>query len=131
MKPVIDFSVVVPTYNRLNFLTKTIESIRGQTYNGYEIIVVDDGSTDGTPNYLATLDNELKWLRQKNRGPAAARNLGAAKATGAYIAFLDSDDVWQPWVLATVQEVVLQHNAPSLICVQTIEFEGSVPQYSA
>jgi glycosyltransferase involved in cell wall biosynthesis len=122
-----EFSVVVPTYNRLNFLTKAIESIRDQTYDGYEIIVVDDGSTDGTPDYLATAGNDVKWLRQENKGPAAARNLGAAKASGSYIAFLDSDDVWLPWVLATVHEVILQHKEPSLICVRTMEFEGSMP----
>jgi glycosyltransferase involved in cell wall biosynthesis len=126
-KPAFEFSVIVPTYNRLNLLTKAIESIRNQTYDGYEIIVVDDGSTDGTPDYLATAGNEVKWLRQENKGPAAARNLGAAKATGAYLAFLDSDDVWLPWVLATLHEVILQHKEPSLICVRTMEFEGSMP----
>jgi len=127
MKPMFEFSVVVPTYNRLKFLTKAIESIRNQTYDGYEIIVVDDGSTDATPNYLATVGNDVKWLRQENKGAAAARNLGAAKARGLYIAFLDSDDVWLPWVLATVHEVILQHKEPSLICVRTMEFEGSMP----
>src|SRR5258708_38459 len=96
-----EFSVIIPTYNRLNFLKHAINSIRGQNYDGYEIIVVDDGSIDGTSEYLASLGNEVKWLRQENRGPAAARNVGATKATGSYIAFLDSDDVWLPWVLAT------------------------------
>jgi glycosyltransferase involved in cell wall biosynthesis len=128
MKPMFEFSVVVPTYNRLNLLTKAIESIRDQTYDGYEIIVVDDGSTDGTPDYLAAAADHLTWLRQENKGPAAARNVGTAKATGAYIAFLDSDDIWLPWVLATVYEVILKHKEPSLICLRTMEFEGSMPE---
>jgi glycosyltransferase involved in cell wall biosynthesis len=123
-----EFSVIIPTYNRLNFLTNAIDSIRGQNYDGYEIIVVDDGSTDGTSDYLVSVSKEVKWLRQENKGPAAARNLGTAKATGAYIAFLDSDDVWLPWVLATVHEVILQHKEPSLICLRTMEFEGSMPE---
>jgi glycosyltransferase involved in cell wall biosynthesis len=115
MKPIFEFSVIIPTYNRLNFLTNAIKSIRGQTYDGYEIIVVDDGSTDGTPDYLATVGNEVKWLRQENRGPAAARNLGAAKARGSYIAFLDSDDIWFPWTLEVYREAIDRCGWPAFL----------------
>src|SRR5262249_35304485 len=120
------FSVVIPTYNRLDFLRQAISSVWAQTNREYEIIVVDDGSTDGTMDYLLSLGPNIKALRQANSGPGAARNLGAKHASGRYVAFLDSDDVWFPWTLATYHKLIQQYR-PSLICAATSEFEGEVP----
>jgi glycosyltransferase involved in cell wall biosynthesis len=89
-------SVVIPTYNRAGHITRAIDSILAQTYRHYEIIVVDDGSTDETSDVLASYSNRIRYLYQDNAGPAAARNCGVQHSCGAWIAFLDSDDVWAP-----------------------------------
>jgi glycosyltransferase involved in cell wall biosynthesis len=122
-----EFSVVIPTYNRLEFLKQALKSVWAQSYSDYEIIVVDDGSTDGTKDYLALLGDRVKALFQSNKGPAAARNLGVKHAIGNYIAFLDSDDIWLPWTLATFRKLILSHQDPSLLCAAVLEFDGSVP----
>lgn len=86
------FSVIVPTYNRLPQLKLALKSIFNQDFGDYEVIVVDDGSTDGTSDYLKSLTTpKLKLIRQNNKGPAAARNAGIKIARGKYIAFTDDD----------------------------------------
>ena len=87
-------SVVIPTYNRWPMLGEAIESVLAQTVDGYELIVVDDGSTDETPEGLRDYGSRLTVLTQSQRGVAAARNSGARRASGEYLAFLDSDDLW-------------------------------------
>ncbi len=91
-------SVIVPIYNRVDLIKRSIESILEQTYPAHEIIVVDDASTDGSPDAAESIVNEcIKVIRCKqNRGGAAARNVGIDAAQGDYIAFLDSDDTWLP-----------------------------------
>ena len=86
-------SVIIPTFNRSETILRSIESVKRQTYDNLEIIVVDDGSTDDTQNLLEDLDN-IQYIFQANKGVSCARNLGIEKATGDYIAFLDSDDEW-------------------------------------
>ncbi|MEW6426701.1 MAG: glycosyltransferase family A protein [Thermodesulfobacteriota bacterium] len=87
-------SVIIPTYNRVDFLPGAVASVLSQQAR-VELIVVDDGSTDGTADFLATLPSAVRCLRQENRGPAAARNTGIRAARGDYLAFLDSDDRFQ------------------------------------
>lgn len=87
-------SVIIPTYNRANFLHEAIESINDQNYSNLEIIIVDDGSTDNTKKIVKNLGSNLKYIYQKNKGPAAARNTGLKVAKGEIIGFLDSDDLW-------------------------------------
>lgn len=89
-------SVIIPTYNRLSLLKKAMESVLTQTYTNFEIVVVDDGSSDGTREYLLPLnDQRIKSvLLDTNKGANAARNAGIRKADGRYIAFLDDDDEW-------------------------------------
>ena len=92
-------SAVIPTYNRLSFLKEAVESVLGQTLSPLELIIADDGSTDGTEEYGATLLKEsgIRYLRLKNSGlPGKVRNAGAEFAAGKYLAFLDSDDLWKP-----------------------------------
>ncbi len=88
------FSVIIPVYNRERFIARAIESVLAQTYRDFELIVVDDGSTDATPQIAARYP--VRLLRQENRGVSAARNLGITAARGRIIAFLDSDDAWKP-----------------------------------
>jgi len=89
-------SVIIPTFNRLAFVTEAIESVRKQTYADYELVVVDDGSTDETPQMLHRQYPDITTIRQPHRGVSAARNRGIARAQGTYLAFLDSDDLWMP-----------------------------------
>jgi glycosyltransferase involved in cell wall biosynthesis len=94
-------SVIIPTYNRAATLGRAIESVLSQDHRALELIVVDDGSSDATPDLLASIDDpRLRCVRQPNRGVSAARNRGIAEAHGDYIAFLDSDDEWLPGKLS-------------------------------
>ncbi|MCX5863535.1 MAG: glycosyltransferase, partial [Deltaproteobacteria bacterium] len=90
--PTTPVSIIIPTYNRAGFLAQAIDSVLSQTYSNFELIVVDDGSTDETPARLASYGKALICLRQENRGPAAARNAGIRAARHPLLAFLDSDD---------------------------------------
>ena len=117
------FSVIIPTYNRLSQLQATLASVWSQTFTDYEVIVVDDGSSDDTPAYLSSLGDRITVQRQTNAGPGVARNNGAANTRGAYLAFLDSDDLWFPWTLQTVAELIDKHDQPSLISASLRQFE--------
>lgn len=86
-------SIIIPTYNRLELLKRAIASIEDQTYTNYELIIVDDASTDATKDYLLECEHEVLTL-SSNQGVSYARNRGVSLAKGEYIAFLDSDDVW-------------------------------------
>ena len=95
-------SVVIPTFNRADCLTATINSVLAQTYSDLEIVLVDDGSIDSTRALVEAhwaQEPRLRYLYQSNRGVSAARNLGMRNARGAYVALLDSDDTWMPWKL--------------------------------
>jgi len=88
-------SVIIPLYNKGKYVERTITSVLAQTYQPYEIIVVDDGSTDDGPEKVLKLNNpRIILVRQDNRGPGAARNAGLAMAKGKYVSFLDADDEW-------------------------------------
>ncbi len=93
-------SVVIPVYNAARFLADTLTSVVGQTYTDYEVLLVDDGSTDDSgvicQRYARTYPDRIRLLRKPNGGPASARNLGIRMAKGQYIAFLDADDLWLP-----------------------------------
>jgi GT2 family glycosyltransferase len=116
------FSVVIPTYNRLSLLQRTLASVRRQSHADFEIIVVDDGSTDGTRKWLALHGGSLSVLEQPNRGPGAARNVGAREAQGEYIAFLDSDDLWFPWTLNVFARAIQEHRSPHILGGRFVEF---------
>ncbi len=89
-------SVVIPTYNRAQMVSEAVRSVLEQTFGDLEVIVVDDGSTDGTREALKPHADKIRYLRQENSGVSAARNRGIAEARGSLIAFLDSDDLWLP-----------------------------------
>ena len=110
------FSVIIPTYNRLSLLQRAIASILAQSHPVDEIIIIDDGSTDTTAEWVQNLDDpRIQYLYQSNAGPAAARNLGIQKAKGEWIALLDSDDEWLPNKIK-VQLEFLQKNSDYQVC---------------
>lgn len=88
-------SVVIPCFNSEAWISETLLSVFKQTYSNVEVIVIDDGSTDDTKNIVLNYKNKVHYYYQKNKGPSAARNLGVKKSKGEYIAFLDSDDLWE------------------------------------
>ena len=88
-------SVVIPTYNYGRFIAEAIESVLGQTLPPADIVVVNDGSTDGTEEVVLGFGGRVKYIRQENRGVSEARNRGVAETTGELIAFLDADDTWE------------------------------------
>lgn len=109
------FSIIIPTHDRLELLRRATESIKEQSFAGYEIVVIDDGSKDGTGDWLAANGSWLQGIRQSNSGPGAARNAGARIARGQYFAFLDSDDVWFPWTLEVYREAIERYDRPAFL----------------
>ena len=107
-------SVVIPTHNRADYIQQALDSVFAQTYTDYEIIVVDDGSTDGTAELLKALveRDAIRYEQQAQSGVSAARNRGIAMARGEYVAFLDSDDLWLPDKLS--KQVALFEAMPEL-----------------
>jgi len=123
-------SVVIPTYNSENFITKALETVFSQTYNNYEVIISDDGSTDNTVNvvksfFLKYPDREKKLLINKHEGPGAARNKGIEIASGDWVSFLDSDDFWDHNKLECVVKHVLDNEGTDLVCHSIIVIEGA------
>jgi glycosyltransferase involved in cell wall biosynthesis len=116
------FSVVIPAYNRPHLLDRALRSVALQTYKNYEVVVVDDGSKSDLYDVVKSHPGKIHYERQENRGPGAARNLGIQKAIGTYIVFLDSDDVWFPWTLASYQEAIANNDNPSFVCGRTHRF---------
>lgn len=95
-------SVIIPLYNKQKYITRVLDSVFAQTYNDYQVIVVDDGSTDNGPEIVKRYtDPRLKLIRQENFGPGAARNKGVAQSSSQFVAFLDADDEWMPIFLET------------------------------
>ena len=90
------FSVVIPTYNRARLVCEAIDSVLMQEVGPIQIVVIDDGSTDETQSAIARYSSQIECIRQENCGPAAAKNAGIRSATGEFVSFLDSDDVWLP-----------------------------------
>jgi len=122
------FSIVIPTYNRADSVTHTLESCFSQSFSDFEIVVVDDGSSDNTVDVLGQIDDpRLKVCTQENAGPAAARNTGMDNASGDYIAFLDSDDVWYPEFLASADQMLAEN--PDQVLYGQIIVDRGVGRY--
>lgn len=119
-------SVVIPTFNRRRLLLECLKSVAAQHYAPHEIIVIDDGSTDGTYEALCAVPG-VTVFRQENAGQSAARDHGAKMATGEYLAFLDSDDLWLPWSLESVATLIKRYGAPTLLSASFTDFSGDPP----
>jgi glycosyltransferase involved in cell wall biosynthesis len=115
-------SVIIPTFNRANYIVRAVKSVLAQTYKHYEIIVIDDGSTDETRHILEPYSQCVRYVYQDNAGPAAARNNGIS-GRREWLAFLDSDDIWLPQKL----EIQLSHciNLNADLCFHDLSFSNS------
>jgi glycosyltransferase involved in cell wall biosynthesis len=114
-----EVSVIIPTYNRCAMLLEAIDSVRAQSIREFELIVIDDGSTDGSAEHFKGIAKTVRIERIEHRGPAAARNRGVALARAPLIAFLDSDDLWAPTKLE--RQLVFMHDNPDCAISQTSE----------
>jgi glycosyltransferase involved in cell wall biosynthesis len=120
-------SVIIPVYNRIDVLSDALTSVRQQTYQNFEVIVVDDGSSDGShalAQKFADEDPRIKVLRQPNGGVSAARNTAIAPAHGELIAFLDADDVWLPGKLAAQLDLLKQEPRANLLFTDYFLWDG-------
>ncbi|MFC1477568.1 glycosyltransferase family 2 protein, partial [candidate division KSB1 bacterium] len=112
-------SVIIPTFNRISLLKKAVSSVLKQTFTDYEIIIIDDGSTDGTSDCYTGAKPPVRYFHQSNLGVSAARNRGIQLALGRYIALLDSDDEWLPAKLDVQVSFLNEH--PDISICQTEE----------
>ena len=128
------FSVIIPVYNKDKFVAKTLKSVLNQSFIDFEIIVVNDGSTDESEHVILNLrDKRIRYFSKKNEGVAAARNFGIEKATADYICFLDADDYWFPNFLETMHQCIQKlPNEKVFACAIEIETGKKVipAQYS-
>lgn len=107
------FSIIIPTYNRANLISKTIESVLNQKYDNFEVIVVDDGSTDNTAEVIANFkDKRIRYYYKENEERAVARNYGTRLSRGEYVSFLDSDDIVYENYLLKALEMIEKYNKP-------------------
>ena len=123
----VQFSVLISAYNKAESIRRAIDSVLAQTFTNYEVIVVDDGSTDQTLQVLESYGTRIKVIRQLRRGPEAARNDAAALACGEYLAMLDSDDLLFPCALATYDRIVRTFDSPALILGAIKTFRDGQP----
>ena len=118
-------SVIIPVYNCADFLGQAIDSVLNQTFMDLEIIVVDDGSTDRTPEVSAQYSDQITYIRQANGGNAAARNRGVVEARGRWLCFLDADDLWEPKKLERQLLDLLRHPEWMISFVRARKFFAS------
>lgn len=120
-------SVVIPTHNREDFIASAIDSVLGQAYQNIDIVVVDDGSTDGTVRVLSRFADRITVVSQTASGPGAARNAGVRRSTGDFVAFLDSDDMWLPGKLQRQMKLFSDPNVGMVGCGERgIDLSGNL-----
>ncbi len=124
-------SVVIPAYNHARFLPDALESVLAQTFRDFEVLVVDDGSTDNTPDVVASFAPQVRYLRQQNAGPSRARNTGIRHTSGEHVAFLDADDTWMREKLACQVAYLDAHAEAGLVFTKIlVTTEAGQPLYT-
>ena len=117
------FSILMPVYNRKEYLRQAIDSVLAQTFTDYELFAADDGSTDGSVEVLESYGDRIKIIQQQRQGPEVARNKAATAADGEYLVFLDSDDFLFPNALATYDHVIRSFDFPPLVLGTMLFFQ--------
>lgn len=125
------FSILIPVYNVENYLARCLESVLAQTYTDYEVILVDDGSTDGSSQlcdrFVSENSKNFQVIHKENQGLLSARRIALAEAKGDFVCFLDSDDYWAPDLLEQVNGVICTYNPDIVVFGNTlIGYEGSI-----
>ena len=121
-------SVVLPIFNGARYIEETVSSVLSQTLTGVEVVVIDDGSTDGSGSIVQQLeDSRIRVIRQDNRGPAAARNLGIEITHGDLVAFVDADDLWVKQKLEWQVTVLENDSSVDMIFGHYVSFHSSNP----
>ena len=122
-----EVSVIITLYNKGDLFRKSLSSVLAQTFNGFEVIIIDDGSTDNPKRIVDEFeDARIKYYYKENRGlPSIARNAGIKYAKASYIAFLDADDVWYPDKLSRCFDVFKKHPEVALVCHDQIMKDNS------
>lgn len=126
------FSIIIPLYNKQNCIAETINSVLSQAFFSVEIIVVDDGSIDGSKSVVESIkDNRVHLYTKPNGGPSSARNYGVAKAQGEWILFLDADDILEPNALSVISNTIKSHPGCAFFCFNHyVEANGITKIYS-
>ena len=126
------FSVLLPVYNRENYVRQAVDSVLNQTFRDFELLVIDDGSTDRSVEILKSYGSKLKLIQQRNQGPEIARNTAAPFAQGEYLVYLDSDDFFLPFALETFDKVIRATDSPPLLLGSILFFQDGepIPQFA-
>ncbi len=124
-------SVIIPAYNCEAYIEETLKSVFAQSYQNFEVIVVNDGSIDGTVERLAGYHDRIVLLHQRNQGPGAARNLGIKNSKGGLIAFLDADDLWPVDRLSNMVALMVNHPEADIVRGQIHRLGGYSPREAA
>ena len=110
-------SIIIPLYNKQNYILKTVNSVLSQDVDDYEIVIVDDGSTDNSVKVVESIaDSHIRLFRKENGGPSSARNYGVRMAKGEWILFLDADDALEKNAINTLRELSSIHEGYSVFC---------------
>src|SRR5690349_14699057 len=125
------FSIIIPTYNRAKYLTKSLNSILAQEFSSYEVLVVDDGSTDNSREFITDLSKKnqnIRYFHKENEERSIARNYGIMRASGKYVCFLDSDDILYPNHLAVAYELLKRNSFPEVahLGYQLVDASGNL-----
>ncbi|MBN2063630.1 MAG: glycosyltransferase family 2 protein [Sedimentisphaerales bacterium] len=123
-------TVVMPLYNKAKYVQRAIDSVLAQSFSNFELIVVDDGSTDASAQLVSShcTDRRLHMVHQENAGPGAARNHGLALAQSEYVAFLDADDQWLPDFLSSQYKQLIAHpQCAAALCRFYVDYHGNLP----
>jgi glycosyltransferase involved in cell wall biosynthesis len=123
------FSILMPVYNREKYVRQAVDSVLSQAFTDHELLVVDDGSTDGSAEVLESYGNRIRLIRQPNQGPEVARNRALALARGEYIVGLDSDDFLFPFALATYDRIIRSCDSPPVVIASLVYYQDgeSIP----
>jgi len=121
-------SVIIPSYNSSQYISKAIESVLNQTYKHIELIIIDDGSTDNTNEIIAKYNDKLIYYYQENSGPAKARNIGVSLCRGNYVAFLDADDYWDKTKLEKTISIFNCRKDVGIVCsnLKYVDLKGNI-----
>src|SRR4028119_2409178 len=122
-------SVIIPAYNAMAYLPETLESVLNQTFTDFEVLIINDGSSDGIVEWASEIkDSRVKLISQENQGLSGARNTGIWSSQGEYLAFLDADDIWEPTKLEKQVQCLEEDNNIGLVSswVSSINESGDI-----